>query len=498
MTNKENNEVAEDDPRLVRLAKREVLLSRGVNPYGSKFEYSHHVSELIEKYSNLENGQVTEDRVVVAGRIMAKRDQGKVVFFELKDSTASIQLFARTNSFSDGEFEDLKDLDTGDWLGVSGCMMQTRRGQLSIAIDSFTLLSKSIRPLPEKFHGLADKETRYRQRYVDLIVNDDVKDTFVKRFKILTAIREYMDSEGYFEAETPVLHPILGGANAKPFETHHNALDKQFYLRIATELHLKRLLVGGFEKVYEIGRQFRNEGMDPTHNPEFTTLEAYCAFADLEDMMQLCQNIIKAAALKACGTLQVQYLGNTIDLEGQWPRKTMLDLASEGCGKQLSFDMPLEDLVKIAQENGCKIDSSWGKGKVICEIFEACAEDKIIQPCFVIEHPLEVSPLAKKLPGNGELTERFELFICGKEYANAFNELNDPVDQAERFEAQVAAKVSGDDEAMGFDSDYIRALEYGMPPAGGLGIGIDRLSMLLTDSVSIRDVLLFPHMRDEA
>ena len=392
----------------------------------------------------------------------------------------------------------MKDLDVGDWIGVHGTMMRTKRGQLSVAVTGYELLSKSLRPLPEKFHGLADKETRYRQRYVDLVMNPEVKSTFEKRFKIVAAIRRYMEQQGFYEVETPFLHPILGGANAKPFVTHFNALDRDYFLRIATELPLKRLLVGGFEKVFEIGRQFRNEGMDPYHNPEFTTMEAYQAFSDLDGMMELTQGFIQAAAMEACGTLQVTYQGTEIDLSGEWRRATMMELASEHAGEEVSFDRTREELVAILEKNGGHAEDAWGKGKLISEIFEAVAEEKLVQPTFVCDHPLEISPLAKKKADNPELTERFELFICGHEYANAFNELNDPVDQAERFRAQVEAKDMGDDEAMGYDADYIRALEYGMPPAGGVGVGIDRLTMLLTDSAAIRDVLLFPHMKDEA
>lgn len=497
-TAQDGAEQIEDDPIEVRRAKREALLAAGKNPYGHAFEYSHHIEELDAKYADLPDGESTEDAVKVAGRIMAKRDQGKIMFLELRDATADIQLFCRINTLGEEVYAELKDLDVGDWIGVSGTMIRTRRGQLSVAVESFELLSKSLRPLPEKFHGLADKETRYRQRYVDLVMNPEVRSTFEARFKIISAIRSYMESQGFYEVETPILHPILGGANAKPFITHHNALDKDFYLRIATELHLKRLLVGGFEKVFEIGRQFRNEGMDPFHNPEFTTMEAYQAYSDLEGMMELTQGYIQAAAMAACGTLQITYQGNEIDLSGEWPRKTMMQLIEEESGEKVGFDMTREELVGIAEKYGVKVEDAWGKGKLIAEIFEATAEDKLVQPTFVTDHPLEVSPLAKKKTDDENLTERFELFICGHEYANAFSELNDPVDQAERFRAQVAAKETGDDEAMGYDDDYVRALEYGMPPAGGVGIGIDRLVMLLTDSASIRDVLLFPHMRDEA
>ncbi len=491
------HEIIEDDPIEVRRNKRQAMIDAGEDPYGHAFAYTHHIAELNEAYAGLEDGESTEDAVAIAGRVMAKRDQGKLAFLELRDSTADMQLFCRVNALGEGEFAKLKDLDVGDWIGVRGTMMRTRRGQLSVAVESFELLSKSLRPLPEKFHGLADKETRYRQRYVDLVMNPEVKATFEKRFKVVSAIRRYMEEQGFYEVETPFLHPILGGANAKPFVTHFNALDRDYFLRIATELPLKRLLVGGFEKVFEIGRQFRNEGMDPYHNPEFTTMEAYQAFTDLEGMMELTEGYIKAAAMAACGTLQISYQGTDIDLSGTWPRKSMCELATEGAGTDVSFDRTRDELVAILEANGGHAEDAWGRGKLIAEIFEAVAEEKIIQPTFVIDHPLEVSPLAKKKADNSELTQRFELFIMGHEYANAFTELNDPVDQAERFRAQVEAKGMGDDEAMGYDADYIRALEYGMPPAGGVGIGIDRLVMLLSDAPSIRDVLLFPHMRDE-
>ena len=490
--------IIEDDPIAVRRAKREALIAAGQDPYGHAFSSTHHVSDLEAAHGGLEDGESTEDEVAVAGRVMAKRDQGKVVFLELRDASGTIQLFCRVNALGEDAFARLKDLDVGDWIGAHGTMMRTRRGQLSVAVTSFELLSKSLRPLPEKFHGLADKETRYRQRYVDLVMNPEVKATFEKRFKIISAIRRYMEEQGFYEVETPILHPILGGANARPFVTHHNALDKDFYLRIATELHLKRLLVGGFEKVFEIGRQFRNEGMDPYHNPEFTTMEFYQAFSDLEGMMGLTQGVVQAAAQAACGTLQIEYQGQQVDLGGTWRRATMIELASAGAGEDVSFERTREELAAILERNGGHAEDAWGKGKLIAEIFEAVAEEKLVQPTFVTEHPLEVSPLAKKKAGDPNLTERFELFICGHEYANAFGELNDPVDQAERFRKQVEAKDLGDDEAMGYDDDYVRALEYGMPPAGGCGIGIDRLAMLLTDAASIRDVLLFPHMRDEA
>ena len=496
--NNTKQQVVEDDPVEVRKAKRAALIAAGEDPYGHAFEYSHHVTDLDAAYASLEDGASTDDSVAVAGRIMSKRVHGKCAFFGLRDTTGDIQLFFQINNLGEERYQRAKDLDVGDWIGVRGTMMRTKRGQLSVAVHEFELLSKSLRPLPEKFHGLADKELRYRQRYVDLIANPEVKDTFVKRSQIVSAIRRYMDGQDFFEVETPFLHSLMGGANAKPFVTHFPALYRDYFLRIATELPLKRLLVGGFERVYEIGRQFRNEGMDPFHNPEFTTMEAYQAFTDLSGMMTLTQGAIQAAAQAACGTTTIEYQGHVIELGGDWRVATMSQLASEGAGEEVSFDRAREDLVAILERNGGHADNAWGKGKLISEIFEAVAEEKLIQPTFVTEHPLEISPLAKKDPADPNFTQRFELFICGHEYANAFTELNDPVDQSERFLAQVKAKGMGDDEAMGYDADYIRALEYGMPPAGGVGIGIDRLVMLLTDSATIRDVLLFPHMREEA
>ena len=493
----EITEIIEDDPIEVRRAKRAALMAAGQDPYGRAFDRSHTVAELNEGWAHLADGDSTEDEVAIAGRVMAKRVQGKIAFLELREAGEDIQLFCRINALGEDAFAALCDLDVGDWIGVHGTMMRTKRGQLSVGVDSFELLSKSLRPLPEKFHGLTDKETRYRQRYVDLVMNPEVRSVFEKRFKIVSAIRRYMEDQGFYEVETPFLHAIIGGANAKPFITHFNALDRDYYLRIATELPLKRLLVGGFEKVFEIGRQFRNEGMDPFHNPEFTTMEAYQAFTDLDGMMDLTEGYIKAAAMAACGTLSITYQGTEVNLDGTWRRASMIELASEGAGEDVSFERTREELVGILERNGGHAEAAWGKGKLISEIFEAVAEEKLVQPTFVIDHPLEVSPLAKKHPDNPELTQRFELFIMGHEYANAFTELNDPVDQAERFRAQVEAKDLGDDEAMGYDADYIRALEYGMPPAGGVGVGIDRLVMLLTDAPSIRDVLLFPHMKDE-
>ncbi len=487
-----------DDPIEVRRNKRQALLDAGQTAYAVRFDATDHNADLEARYADLEDGATTEDVVSVAGRIMAIRNQGKIAFIVLRDATADLQLFVRINNVGEEAFAQIKELDVGDWIGATGVVLRTRRGQLSVAPDTVKLLSKSLRPLPEKFHGLADKETRYRQRYVDLIMNAEVKETFTKRFKIASALRRFCEDEGYLEVETPMLHPIMGGATAKPFTAHFNALDTEVYLRVAPELYLKRLLVGGFERVFEMNRCFRNEGMDLTHNPEFTTLEAYCAYTDLRGMMDFCEGAFRAACQAANGSLQCTYQGNEIDFSKPFRRATMIELTSEAAGEDVSFDRSLEDLQALAKKNGVEVQASWGKGKLISELFEALVEDNIIQPTFVTEHPLEISPLAKKLPGNPELTDRYELFICGHEYANAFSELNDPVDQAERFAAQMEAKATGDEEAMDYDQDYIRALEYGMPPAGGIGIGIDRMVMLLTDNPSIRDVLLFPHMRPEA
>ena len=498
MAEENNEQVIEDDPIEVRRAKREALLAEGKNPYGhAAFEYSHHIADLDEKYAELADGENTEDAVSVAGRVMAKRVQGKIIFFELQDATGRIQLFCRINALGEDAFAEMKDLDLGDWIGAHGLMMRTRRGQLSVAVDSFQLLSKALRPLPEKFHGLNDKEIRYRQRYVDLIANDDVRETFRKRSQILSTFRRFMESDGYMEVETPILQTIQGGATAKPFITHFNALDQECYLRIATELHLKRCIVGGFERVFEIGRIFRNEGMDLTHNPEFTTMEAYRAFSDLEGMKALAQGVIKAAN-KAIGNPEViEYQGQTIDLSGEWASRPMTDIVSDVLGKQVTIDTPVEELAAAAREKGLEIKPEWTAGKVIAEIYDELGEDTIVNPTFVCDYPIEVSPLAKRFEDDPRLTHRFELVIAGHEYANAFSELNDPVDQAERFAAQMAEKAGGDDEAMEYDEDYVRALEYGMPPAGGIGIGIDRVVMLLTNQASIRDVLLFPHMKPE-
>ena len=486
-----------NDERATRLAKRAALFEAGQNPYPEHSELEDYVADIEAKYAELADGEDTEDVVKIAGRVVAKRGQGKIMFIVVRDATAEIQLFCRINDMDEAAWNTLKALDLGDILGVTGVVVRTQRGQLSVSPKSATLLSKAVRPLPEKFHGLSDKETRYRQRYVDLIANDDVRETFRKRSQILSTFRRFMESDGYMEVETPILQTIQGGATAKPFITHFNALDQECYLRIATELHLKRCIVGGFERVFEIGRIFRNEGMDLTHNPEFTTMEAYRAFSDLEGMKALAQGVIKAAN-KAIGNPEViEYQGQTIDLSGEWASRPMTDIVSDVLGKQVTIDTPVEELAAAAREKGLEIKPEWTAGKIIAEIYDELGEDTIVNPTFVCDYPIEVSPLAKRFEDDPRLTHRFELVIAGHEYANAFSELNDPVDQAERFAAQMAEKAGGDDEAMEYDEDYVRALEYGMPPAGGIGIGIDRVVMLLTNQASIRDVLLFPHMKPE-
>ena len=500
MTDTENTIAPEllNDERALRLSKREDYIARGVNPYPEHSEVTDYVRDIVAKYADLATGEDTEDVVKIGGRIVAKRGQGKIMFLVVRDTTADIQLFCRINDMSEADWELLRNLDLGDIVNVEGVVVRTKRGELSIAPRALTLLSKAVRPLPEKFHGLSDKETRYRQRYVDLIVNEDVRDTFRKRSTILSTFRRYMESDGYMEVETPILQTIQGGATAKPFITHFNALDQECYLRIATELHLKRCLVGGFESVFEIGRIFRNEGMDLTHNPEFTTMEAYRAYSDLDGMKALAQGVIKAANAAVGNPEVIEYQGQQIDLSGEWASRPMTDIVSEVLGFEVTIDTPVDVLAEAARGKGLEVKPEWTAGKLIAEIYDELGEDTIVNPTFVCDYPIEVSPLAKRYEDDPRLTHRFELVIAGHEYANAFSELNDPVDQAERFAAQMAEKAGGDDEAMEYDEDYVRALEYGMPPAGGIGIGIDRVVMLLTNSASIRDVLLFPHMKPEA
>ncbi len=492
----QQNEII-DDPIEVRLGKRQFLIDEGIEAYARRFDRDNVIADLIERYVDLESGVDVDDCVAVCGRIVAKRDQGKICFLVLRDQTGEIQIFCRMNLVGEDAFAKIKDLDVGDFIGVHGKISRTRRGELSVVPGEVTLLTKSIRPLPEKFHGLQDKETRYRQRYADLIANPGVRATFTKRSAIISSIRKTLESKGFMEVETPMLHPIPGGATARPFVTHHNTLDRDFYLRIAPELYLKRLLVGGFERVFELNRSFRNEGMDLMHNPEFTMVEAYQAYTDIDGMKELARDVIQNACLSANSELKIVYQGVEVDLGGNWSSKSMCSLVSEKVGQEVTLDTSVEDLEGLCKKYGIEVENGWGVGKLIAELYDELVESSIVEPTFVTEFPVEVSPLAKKNADDSRITDRFELVICGHEYANAFSELNDPVDQRERFLKQVEAKESGDAEAMGYDADYIRALEYGMPPAGGIGIGIDRLVMLLTDSASIRDVLLFPHMRQE-
>ena len=486
-----------NDERARRLADREAMLAAGLNPYPEHSDVEDYVADIEAKYAGLADGEDTTDSAKIGGRVVAKRGQGKIMFVVLRDPTGDIQLFCRINDMSEQDWSLLGELDLGDIIGVTGNVVRTRRGQLSIAPTSLTLLSKAVRPLPEKFHGLSDKETRYRRRYVDLIVNEDVRETFRKRSAIVSAFRRYMEADGFMEVETPILQTIQGGATAKPFITHFNALNQENYLRIATELHLKRLLVGGFERVFEIGRIFRNEGMDQTHNPEFTTMEAYRAYSDLDGMKELAEGVIKAANAAVNDSEQIEYQGQIIDLSGTWPSRPMTEIVSDVLGRTVTIDTPAAELAEDCRAHGIEVKPEWTSGKLIAELYDELGEASIVNPTFVCDYPIEVSPLAKRFEDDPRLTHRFELVIAGHEYANAFSELNDPVDQAERFRKQVEEKFAGDDEAMEYDEDYVRALEYGMPPAGGIGIGMDRVVMLLTNSASIRDVLLFPHMKPE-
>lgn len=488
---------ATTDERAMRLAEREALFAAGHNPYPEHSDVEDYVRDIERVHADLADGDTTDHVVKIGGRVMAKRGQGKIQFVVLRDPTGDIQLFCRVNDMSEEDWATLSGLDRGDIIGVTGTVIRTKRGQLSVAPSRLALLSKAVRPLPEKFHGLSDKEMRYRQRYVDLIVNDDVRETFRKRSAIVSEFRRYMEDNAYMEVETPILQTIQGGATAKPFITHFNALNQENYLRIATELHLKRLLVGGYERVFEIGRIFRNEGMDQTHNPEFTTMEAYRAYSDLDGMKELAEGVIKAANARVNDSEQIEYQGVTVDLSGTWPSIPMTKVVSNALGEDVDLDTPVEHLAELAIKNGIEVKPEWTAGKLIAELYDEIGEPSIVNPTFVCDYPIEVSPLAKRYEDDPRLTHRFELVIAGHEYANAFSELNDPVDQAERFAKQMEEKAGGDDEAMEYDEDYVRALEYGMPPAGGIGIGIDRVVMLLTNSASIRDVLLFPHMKPE-
>ncbi len=477
----------------IRRDKLKELQAAGEDPFQiTKFDWDHTSQQIKDRFDALEGQEVK-----VAGRLMSKRGMGKVSFCDLQDRDGRIQLYARQDEMDEAVYKQFKKYDIGDIVGVDGEVFRTKRGEMSVRVKNVTLLSKSLLPLPEKFHGLQDRETRYRQRYVDLIVNPEVKRAFVIRSQFVKHVRDFLDGRGYMEVETPVLNTISGGATARPFITHHNTLDIDMYLRIATELPLKRLIVGGMDRVYEIGRIFRNEGMDPKHNPEFTTVELYQAYADFNDMMDLFEALLSSAAQKILGTYQVEWQGEQIDLTPGWPRLTMHEAVKEYTGLDFMAISSDEEAVAAAKSIGVELpetaDKTWGNA--LYEVFDQRVEEKLIQPTFITMHPVDVSPLAKRSPKDPRLTERFELFICHSEMGNAFSELNDPIDQRGRFQKQVELRAKGDDEAGMMDEDFITALEYGMPPTGGLGIGIDRCVMLLTNSDSIRDVILFPTMK---
>ena len=476
----------------VRLDKMHKIEEHGWLPFGHKFEWSHHAADIAEQFEEL---SANETIVRLAGRVMAIRGHGKTCFMDLMDKSGRIQLYVRKDAIGEENYALIKMMDIGDIVGVSGTVFRTHMGELSIKAVSLEMLSKSLRPLPEKWHGLKDIEMRYRQRYVDLIVNPEVRDTFVKRSQIIKSVREILDNRDFLEVETPIMHSIAGGAAARPFITYHNALDMQLYMRIAPELYLKRLIVGGMERVYELGRVFRNEGIDIKHNPEFTIVEIYQAFADYKDMMELTETIVSQTAQKVLGTMKITYEGQEIDLTPPWNRMTMIEAVAKYTGQDFTGVTDIEEARKMAAAINVLIEKTYGIGKIINACFEEHVEDKLIQPTFITGHPKEISPLAKSSVENPEITDRFEGFIYAREICNGFTELNDPIDQRERFVKQVEERKAGDDEAHMMDEDFVNALEYGLPPTGGLGIGIDRLVMFLTDSTSIRDVLFFPHMR---
>lgn len=483
--------LSENEIQKVRLQKLQELKDIGINPYGERYPRSNTCQQIKDNFDEFEN----ED-VILAGRIMAIRGHGKAAFFDIQDDSGKIQVYIKKDNVSDETFKLYKLLDIGDIIGVEGRVFKSQRGEISISATNLKMLAKSLRPLPEKWHGLKDTDTRYRQRYLDLIVNPEVKQTFLTRSKIISAIREFLDERGFVEVETPILSPIAGGAAARPFVTYHNALDMQLYLRIATELYLKRLIVGGFEKVYELGKDFRNEGISVKHNPEFTMLELYQAYADYKDMMELMETLFAYISQKVLGTMKITYQGEEIDLTPPWKRMTMVEAVKQFTGIDFGSITSDEEARKIAKELSIEeVKDSDTRGKILNLVFEEKVEQNLVQPTFIYDYPLEISPLAKKKEDNPDLTYRFEAFITRREMCNAFSELNDPIDQRDRFLQQLKEREAGDEEAHVFDEDYIVALEHGMPPTGGLGIGIDRMVMLLTDSPSIRDVILFPTMR---
>jgi lysyl-tRNA synthetase, class II len=492
-----SQEVELNDLLRVRREKLAALTEKGLDPFGTKFNRTHSAADLISEYGETVKEELDsqEVEVTLAGRIMTKRGKGKAGFAHIQDLTGKIQIYVRQDAVGEEQYDLFNTIDIGDWVGVTGLVFKTKVGELSIKAKDFQLLTKSLRPLPDKFHGLKDVEQRYRQRYVDLIMNPEVKDTFISRSKIIRSMRRYLDDHGYLEVETPTMHSIPGGASARPFITHHNALDMELYMRIAIELHLKRLIVGGLEKVYEIGRVFRNEGVSTRHNPEFTMIELYEAYADYLDIMELTENLIAHIAEDVLGSTTVTYGDYEVDLKPRWKRVHMVDAIKEAVGVDFWPKMSDEEARELAKKHNVPVKDNMSYGHVVNEFFEYFVEEKLIQPTFIYGHPVAISPLAKKNPEDPRFTDRFELFIVGREHANAFSELNDPIDQRERFEEQLKERAEGNDEAHMMDEDFVEALEYGMPPTGGLGIGIDRLVMLLTNSPSIRDVLLFPQMR---
>ncbi|WP_035322226.1 lysine--tRNA ligase [Peribacillus kribbensis] len=486
-----------NDQLRVRREKMQDMLDHGVDPFGKRYERTHLAEEILREYDGASKEELDENNieVTIAGRIMTKRGKGKAGFAHLQDLTGQIQIYVRQDAIGEEKYDIFNSVDLGDLVGVTGTVFKTKVGELSIKAKDFVFLTKALRPLPDKFHGLKDVEERYRKRYVDLITNSESKKTFILRSKIIQSMRRYLDSHGYLEVETPMMHSIAGGASARPFITHHNALDMALYMRIAIELHLKRLIVGGLEKVYEIGRVFRNEGVSTRHNPEFTMIELYEAYADYRDIMSLTENLVAHIAEEVLGSTMVTYGDYEVDLKPEWTRLHMVDAIKQYTGVDFWEEMTAEEAKALAKENGIEIKETMEFGHIVNEFFEQRVEEKLIQPTFIYGHPVEISPLAKKNEEDPRFTDRFELFIVGREHANAFTELNDPIDQRERFEAQLKEREQGNDEAHEMDEDFIEALEYGMPPTGGLGIGIDRLVMLLTNSPSIRDVLLFPLMR---
>lgn len=486
------------EQELVRRQKALDIRSLGIDPYGSRFDVTTNSLEINEKYCDMTKEELTDKEifVVVAGRIMTKRRKGKAGFFHIQDRYGKLQIYIRQDVVGEENYDLFKKSDIGDIIGIKGTIFRTDTGELSVRANEYIHLVKALRPLPEKFHGLTDKEERYRRRYVDLIMNDEARRIAFLRPKIIRCIQNFMDNRGFTEVETPILSTLLTGASARPFVTHHNAQDLDMYLRIALELPLKRLLVGGMEAVYEIGRTFRNEGMDPKHNPEFTLMEAYLAYSDLEGMMELTENMYQTIARDVFGKMNYNFGGYDINLEGPWRRVSMVDAIKEQTGIDFKQEMTVEEALSLASEHHIEVqEHEKTVGHIINLFFEKYVEETLIQPTFLYGHPIEISPLTKKNPEDPRFVDRFELFIAGKEFANAYTELNDPEDQLERFEAQLAEKDLGNDEANDIDMDFIEALEYGMPPAGGIGYGIDRLCMLFLEQESIRDVLLFPTMK---